>query len=467
MNRVTAIFYLLAIWVFVTSATAQPLRLSDPAVLNTNAATDGENDDDEFAEVFTDGKGVWICAWRTRGTLGGTISGGGLNILFARSTDNGQTWSDPLPLNTNAATSSSGHRQPRLAADGNGNWIAVWISTDPLGGTLGDDEDVLFATSSDGGLSWSAPGLLNSNGAGDSGVDTDPEIATDGAGNWVVTWNSVDDLGGTVGIDSDIMVSRSVDNGASWSAAAAVNSYATFDLNNDTHAHISTNSNGTWVIVWDSNSATGGGNALGTNWDMAFARSIDNGATWGPAQVISPAQTDDTNDELFPYIENDGAGTWIVSWSTLKELGEEAVPDFDMLVSRSTDDGVNWSVAQPLNTDALSDSLNENEGELCTDGNGYWIGIWYSFSAVFPGGTSASFFHTWSADNGATWSAPERLIPGAATQAWHNMATDRKGSWVLVWHSSNNVNQTIGFDPDIFVATSNTFPRDASAFIAK
>ena len=45
----------------------------------------------------------------------------------------------------------------------------------------------------------------------------------------VAVWTSVDDLGGTIGTDIDILVSRSTNNGASWTAPAPLNTNAASD----------------------------------------------------------------------------------------------------------------------------------------------------------------------------------------------------------------------------------------------
>jgi hypothetical protein len=43
-----------------------------------------------------------------------------------------------------------------VTTDGQGTWVAVWDSTDSLGGTIGTDGDILVARSTDGGLTWTA-----------------------------------------------------------------------------------------------------------------------------------------------------------------------------------------------------------------------------------------------------------------------------------------------------------------------
>jgi hypothetical protein len=60
----------------------------------------------------------------------------------------------------------------------------------------------------DDGASWTAPAALNTNATSDSGGDYQPQVTTDGAGSWVAVWSSQDSLGGTIGIDYDILVTR-------------------------------------------------------------------------------------------------------------------------------------------------------------------------------------------------------------------------------------------------------------------
>ena len=90
--------------------------------------------------------------------------------------------SDPEPLNANAATDSGSDFNPRFATDGSGNWVAVWVSMETFSGTLGSDHDVLVARSTDNGVTWTDPEPVN-NAATDSGLDLWPEVITDGSGN--------------------------------------------------------------------------------------------------------------------------------------------------------------------------------------------------------------------------------------------------------------------------------------------
>ena len=75
-------------------------------------------------------------------------------MLFARSFDNGVTWSPPSAVNTNAASDAGDDLRPQIATDRKGTWMVVWQSTDTLGGLLETDEDILFAISTNEGATW-------------------------------------------------------------------------------------------------------------------------------------------------------------------------------------------------------------------------------------------------------------------------------------------------------------------------
>jgi hypothetical protein len=162
--------------------------------------------------VTTDGLGHWVAVWSSNDSLGGTIETDA-DILVARSTDKGLTWTAPAALNTNAATDSGDDGRPQVTTDRVGNWAAVWESTENLDGTIGTDSDILVARSANNGANWSAPAALNTNAATDSGGDDGPQVTTDGGGNWVAVWHSNDSLGGTIGTDMDVLYSTELQAG--------------------------------------------------------------------------------------------------------------------------------------------------------------------------------------------------------------------------------------------------------------
>ena len=159
----------------------------------------GDGGEDEHPQLTTDGAGTWVAVWQSDEGYNRLWSlplrpRPDYDILFARSTDGGFTWTEQAALNTNAADDDGHDTLPQLTTDGAGTWVAVWQSDDALDGTIGTDADILMARSTDGGISWTAPAPLNMNAADDSENDTSPQLTTDEQGIWVAVWQSMESL---------------------------------------------------------------------------------------------------------------------------------------------------------------------------------------------------------------------------------------------------------------------------------
>ncbi len=439
--------------ILVSRSTDGGATWTAPATLNTNAATD--NAHDESPQVTTDGAGNWIAVWHAAGSLGGTI-GLDRDLLVARSTNNGATWTAPAALNTNAASDAGDDFEAQIETDGAGNWVVVWVSVDDLGGTIGADRDILVSRSTNNGVTWTAPAALNTNAAVDSAYDTMPQVTTDGAGNWVAVWSSDDSLGGTIGTDFDILVSRSTNNGATWTAPAALDTNAAADSTPDYYPQVTTDNAGNWVAVWTSQNSLGG--TIGTDGDILVARSTDGGATWtAPAALNTNAATDSEYDYM-AQVTTDSAGSWVAVWQSTDTLGGTIGTDLDILVARSTNNGATWTATAALNTNAATDSGDDWSPQVTTDGAGSWVAVWHSYDSLGDTiGTEADILFSRSTNSGATWTATAALNTNAAADTddyQPQVTTDGSGNWVAVWSSNDDFGGTIGLDADILVSRS-------------
>ena len=347
-----------------------------PAFLNTNALTDAG--DDWHQQVTTDGTN-WVAVWASESNLaGGTTD---YNILFSRSTDAGANWSAPAFLNTNEPTDSGEDRYPAEVTTDGTNWVAVWRTTSNLaGGTT--DYNILFSRSTDAGVNWSAPAFLNNNEPTDTGMDGSPQVTTDGT-TWVAVWYSSSDLdGGTT--DLNILFSRSTDAGANWSAPAFLNTNEPTDSGEDRYPAEVTTDGTNWVAVWRTTSNLAGGT---TDYNILFSRSTDAGASWSPPAFLNTNEPTDSGDDGAPKVTTDGT-SWVAVWSSDSDL-DGGTTDSNILFSRSTDAGVNWSPPAFLNTNAASDSGYDNVPKVTTDGT-TWVAVWQSRSDL-SGGTQLDY----------------------------------------------------------------------------
>lgn len=435
-------------------AHAQKFR---PPQLVSNSVTGLQDSGDDYdPSLSTDGDGHWVAVWQSYDDLGGTNGGDG-DIVVARSSDNGATWTNPVALNSNAGTDDGFDYSVNVACDGGDVCIAVWTSDDDLGGTIGNDEDILFAVSGDDGATWSATAALNTNAASDSGSDARATVVSGGAGDWIAVWTSNEDLGGTIGTDNDILVARSTDNGATWSAPAALATDAASDNGNDDTPRLAGDGAGNWVAVWASTDDLGG--TIGTEGDLRAATSTDDGATWSAPVVLNSYAVGDPYSDWTPDIATDADGNWIAVWRANEDVGGLIGNEGDILYAVSTDTGANWTAAAPLNTNAATDFGGDFDPRI-THGSGKWTVVWTSYDDL--GGTIGSdedMLVASSTDDGATWSAVAPIASNAATDElddfWPAIATDAAGNWVVAWYSDETLGSTIGQDYDILTVRSS------------
>jgi hypothetical protein len=429
--------------VFVTSfgsaATARAQVFSSPAAVNSNAAIDSGID--VTPQIVTDRAGHWIAAWN------GSVN----DVLVSRSADNGATWTSLAAINTPATRGGA----VQLATDAAGIWVAVWEAEDPLGGS---DIDLFTSRSLDAGATWSLPVALNTNAATDSGLDLYPELTTDGAGIWIAVWASADSLGGTIGTDFDILFARSTDGGVTWSPPAPLNTNAATDVGFDREPDIVTDGMGTWCSVWRSGDALGG--TIGADDDILIARSTDGGVTWSLPSPLNTNAGTDTGNDYNPRLATDGSGNWVAVWTSKDSLGGTIGTDEDILTATSTDGGVTWTAPAALNTNAATDVGNDAEPQITTDGHGRWVAIWYGATLESARPSDDDIRIARSTDIGTRWSLPVPLNNNAAhDRAFESdpqLATDGAGTWLAVWDTQDSLGGTIGNDFDIVAARGTT-----------
>lgn len=416
--------------------------------------------DDSYPDLATDGAGNWVAVWQSNDSLSGTI-GTDFDILTSRSGDDGATWTAPVPLNGNAAIDTGADHVPDICTDGAGLWIAAWHSTDSLGGVIGVDVDILVVRSTDNGATWTLPVPLNSNAAIDGEHDYVPKFATNRSGRWVAVWSAYYDVNSTY--DRDIFVSRSTD-GESWTPQAPLNANATMDSGEDFNPQIATDDAGNWIAVWESSDSLG--NTTGTDYDILVSRSTSDGLTWTAPVPLHQFAASDSATDIEPYVATDRDGTWIAVWRSSESFGGVLGNDYDILASRSIDNGATWTAPLPVNSFAATDNSTEFHPQLVNDGAGLWVAM-YPSSNTLSGtiGFDLDVLVSRSTDNGASWSPAMVLNTNATTDSstdeYPKLITDGNANWIAVWRSNDTLGGTIGSDYDILFARATDTDADA------
>jgi PKD domain/BNR repeat-like domain len=177
-------------------------------------------------------------------------------IFFSHSTDGGVTFSAPV----NLATNPTGSYAPQIALGADGSINLVWEDD------FNFQSDISFSRSTDKGTTFSAPKNISHN----AGNSSSSQIALDASGNIDVVW--VDNTPGNF----VILFSRSTDKGATFSSAKNISI-----TGNSLAPQIGVDASGNVHVAWQENTPAV------FNYDIFFARSLDGGATFSAAQNLS------------------------------------------------------------------------------------------------------------------------------------------------------------------------------------
>ncbi len=337
-----------------------------------------------------------------------------------------------------------------IAGDGNGNWIAVWDSTETLDGESGNDTDVFYSRTLDDGVTWTEPEPLNTTAYTDSnglsGADQYARIATSGDGTWIATWQSSNGCFSYL----NIVISRSFNNGTSWEEPTVI-SGCSYSQSHYPPA-IATDGAESWVVVWAKPNSIQGSSDV----DIFYARSLQNGQSWSPPRVLNSDAGYDYYDDTRPDIVSLGIGEWLVAWTSLDYFGQEI--GFDTDIHYSISEGFNWSQLNTLN-DNPGSGHDDFDVRLAVEDDHKWVAVWSSDDPL--GGTIGADLDilTSSSIDGVDWTPSAPVNPNAATDVGDDsapaLATDGTGRRVVAWNSTDPLNDEIGDDLDVVLSRSD------------
>ena len=240
--------------------------------VNSTAPGDGLDDDDATPRVTWTSNNNAAVVWSSTYNLSGS-TGPDPDIFTAVTEDGGASWSSALPA-PSAGSSALPDFEPAIASDGAGKVIVVWTRE-------GGDKDLRSIFSSDGGASWSTDAQVNRSADFDIGDDDQPDVAYLGNGNWVAVWRSTESLFGETGNDEDILTATSL-TGMAWGQPVPLTLQAYDDGDaNDRNPRLCTNNEvGLGLVVWESEDALSA--SIGGDYDILASTSTDHGHAWAP-----------------------------------------------------------------------------------------------------------------------------------------------------------------------------------------
>ncbi|MEX2490898.1 MAG: putative Ig domain-containing protein, partial [Nitrospirales bacterium] len=411
----------------------KPAPVIDGAFVMNHATAASDSQHDEYPDVATDGNGNWIAVWQSKHNVNGSI-GSDRDILFARSSDNGDTWTAAALLNPDGASDSENDYDPKIATDGNGTWVVAWRSYNS-----GDDADIFFSRSTNNGQSWSNSQPVYSSAWSDDWSDGDPEIFVNN-GHWTVTWehgprSSADG-------DDEVYFAQSTNGAQSWTNPGALNTDAGTDgTKSDSTAHLVYGIGDTVHAFWPRRPS--GGDSR-----IVMASSSNAGATWSSPRQITQDGSGSEHHRLAVAIDETGQKIWVV-FSRDKEYGFP----WKSYMTHSVDGGATWTTMVPTQPDFASADSGDGDPSLFYLGDGKLALVWMrkaNGSSLWETVVSRSF------DEGSSWTGARSVrvagspIAGGDNAPRVDIGMDNR--IIVVWQSQDDLG--LGLDSDMDILAS-------------
>src|SRR6266852_9892766 len=373
------------------------LRLSTDPYTNTTSQHATEVEPDTLSSGST-----FVSAFQ----VGRFFNGGGSNIGFATSTNGGKSFTSGfLPGTTPFSTPTGIYARtsdPSAAFDArHGVWLISFLGLFPNGNT--SEVDVLVSRSTDGGLTWSNPVVVNADGNSNDKNWTvcDSTASSPFYGNCYTEFdnNSKLDL---------IQMSTSTDGGLTWGAAQTTA--------NQTHGiggQPLVQPNGTVIVPING--------FAGNKFLILSFISTDGGTSWSKTFRVSEVDFRHPAGGIragipLPSAEIDGSGKAYVVWSDC--VFEPGCTASDLVLSTSTD-GINWSPVTRIPLDPIGSGVDHFIPGLAvdrstSDGSANLVVTFYFYpnaNCTTTGTTACQLdvgFST-SADGGATWTSNTQI----------------------------------------------------------
>jgi hypothetical protein len=346
--------------------------------------------DQQWPSVAMDASGNFIIAWTSDGQ-----DGDGYGIYAQRYNSAGNTVGSEFRVNTYTENWQWG---PSVAIDANGNFIIAWQSYwqdssyqgiyaqryNSAGNTVGSEFRVNTYTAND---------------------QTNPSVAIDANGNFIIAWQSNVQDGSGYGIYAQ----RYDSAGNTVGSEFRVNTYTT---NDQTNPSVSMDASGNFVIAWISEGRDGDGNGI-------YAQRYD--GTGNPVGSEFQVNTYTANNQGLPYIAMNGGGKFVVAWQSDGQDGD----GYGIYAQRYNKAGKPMGPEFQVNVSTTNDQTNPS---VAMDASGNFIIAWQSDGQDEDGyGIYAHRYDSLGNPVGSEFQVN--------TYSLRSMAMNANGNFVIVWQA--------------------------------
>ncbi|MFC2088997.1 T9SS type A sorting domain-containing protein, partial [Calditrichota bacterium] len=418
-----------------------------------------------YPAVAVDLTGNFVITWEDN------RYGSGADIYAQRYASNGSALGSNFRINDDVGNVWVWQSRPAIAGDGSGNFVITWW--DERNGCAGASTDVdIYAQryNSSGGILGSN---FKVNSDAGSAEQLDPAIAVDGSGNFVITWEDHRSS------NYDIYAQRYSNNGSALGSNFILH-VSTCDTGHSNPA-IAMDGGGNFVITYAisddysnddiyARRYTSDGSALGSNfkvndgiaaWSPAIAmdgsgnfvitwHDYRNDNTYNHADIYAQRYSSNgstlgsnfkVNDDAGsvrhenPDIAVDSNGNFVITWQDLRNFR------FDIYAQRYNSNGGVLGSNFRVNDD--SDLGVQTSSAIAVEGNGNFVIAWEDTRNELPN-ISDIYAQRYNSNGGALGS--NFIVNDDTVNAYHlshDIAMDSSGNFVITWHDRRNGNYDI------------------------
>ena len=316
--------------------------------------------------------------------------------------------------------------QPSVASDPSGNFVVVWTSRED-----GSDDGVFGQRFASTGSALGTEFQVNTY---TTDEESRPSVATDSGGNFVVVWES----GGAFGVGQDgsysgVFGQRFASSGSALGTEFQVNTHTAYFQGSSA---VSSDPSGNFVVVWASAYQD---DPFGTG--VFGQRFASDGSTLGTEFHVN---TYTTASQGVPSVATDSSGNFVVVWASFGAgLAGQDGSYGGIFGQRFASSGGALGSEFQINSYTTGDQLNPS---VATDPSGNFVVAWQSDP---QGGV---FGQRFASDGSALGS--EFQVSTYTTYGGFNprVATDVSGNFVVAWHDLNHDGSSFGVFGQLFAS---------------
>ena len=307
---------------------------------------------------------------------------------------------------------------PTVAMNGAGNFVVTWNSSGQDGDLVGIYAQRYDANGSPIGSEFQVNTYT-------TGAQFNPVLAMNSSGNFLVVWESAGQDGSGYGIYAQ----RYAPNGAPAGGEFRVNSTT---ANHQFNSAVAMDAAGNCIIVWQSGGQDGSGDGI-------YGQRYDTGGN--PLGSEFRVNTFTTNDQHHPAVAMDAAGNFVVVWSSMGQDG-----DVDGVFAQRYDGAGN-----PLGVEFQVNTYTTNiqfEPAVAIEPRGNFVVSW---SSNLQDGSNLGIYAQRYDHNGIRIGNEFRINTFTDSYQERSALAMTNGRWVVAWDGDGQDGSNTGVFMKLFV----------------